>query len=39
MMTLEEKALELEKLTDNEEFLAAYHKVESKNDLQQLFVQ
>lgn len=39
MMTLEEKAIALNKLVENEEFLNAYHKVESKNELQQLFAQ
>lgn len=37
MMTLDEKALALDKLVENEEFLNAYHKVEAKTELQELF--
>lgn len=39
MMTLEQKALALDKLVENEEFLNAYHSVESKDELQKLFAQ
>lgn len=39
MMTLEEKTLAMEKLVENTEFMNAYHKVESKSALQQLFAQ
>lgn len=39
MMNLEEKALALNALTENEEFLNAYRKVESKDELQKLFAQ
>lgn len=38
-MTMAEKALAMEQLTENEAFLAAYQKVESKGELQQLFAQ
>ena len=37
MMTMDEKALALEKLAQNDAFMAAYQKVESKEDLQKLF--
>lgn len=39
MMTLAEKALALDKLVENAEFMNTYHKVESKDGLQKLFAQ
>lgn len=39
MLTVNEKIELLNKLVDNAEFMAAYHNVESKSDLQKLFAQ